>query len=287
MRNDIVLPGLAVLGGALGFGLRKWQWASGYDPGTQLFLHGHPASCALAALLILLAAAFLLLVWNAKGPGAAAAAFRCPAPWYMTLMAASAVLFLGAGILGLLEGMEELALCRIEPKAHLLTYPLALFLCALLSFAAGPSTLLLGKGFYRGIQAPSDSLWAVFPAIAALAWLFTTHLAHSTDPILMRYGFSLAAAVLLLLVHYDAAAFQHGRPHPRRAMFCALLGVSLGLVSLADSPSPFQLALTAAFVLSALAGVSALLRNTFGPPWPRRLLDARAAREEDEEDERP
>lgn len=284
MRKDIVLPGLAVLGGALGFGLRKWQWASGYDPGTQLFLHGHPASYALAALFLLLAAAFLLLARNARGPETAAAAFRCPAPWYMTLMAAAAILFLGAGVLGLLEGMEQLTLCRLDPESHVMTYPIALLLCALLSFAAGPSTLLVGKSLYRGNQAPNDSLWAVFPAIAALAWLFTTHLAHSTDPVLTRYGFSLAAAVLLLLSHYNAAAFHHGRPHPRQTTFCALLGVSLGLVSLADSLSPFQLALTAAFILSALASVSALLHNVFGPPWPQHLLDAR---EEDGEDERP
>lgn len=277
MRKDIFLLGLAAGGGAFGFGLRKWHLAAGYDPHTQLFLRGHPAAFALIALSLALAAVFLLLLWKVREPCAAPAAFRCPSSAYMALMAASALLFLGAGVLGLLEGMEQLALWRMNPKPYLLTYPMALILCALLTFSAGPSTLMLGRGAYRGVSAPTDSLLVIFPALTALVWLFTTHLAHSVDPILMRYGFSLAAAALLLLAHYDTAAFYHDRAHPRRTMFCSLLGISMGLISLADGSSPFQMALTAAFVLSASGNALALLRGAFGPPQDEHLPDGGAA----------
>ena len=42
MRKDIFLPVLALTGGAVGFLLRLWQYASAYDPSTELFAHGAP-----------------------------------------------------------------------------------------------------------------------------------------------------------------------------------------------------------------------------------------------------
>lgn len=164
--------------------------------------------------------------------------------------------FFGAGVLGLLYGLDELTLWRVDPKGHLLTYPAALLLCALLCFPSGLGCLQVGKGAYRGHPASSCSLMVLFPACAGLVWLFATHLNHSTDPILMGYGFSLAAAALLMLAHYEAAAFFHGRPHPRRALFFALAGTVLGLTSLLDGLPPFFAVLTAAFLLSALSGAA-------------------------------
>lgn len=288
MRKDLILPGLAVGAGMLGFGLRRWQLASGYDPVTQLFAPGHPAALLLLLLAAGLALAALVLLRGIRLPENMELPFRCPSPAYMAMMAASALLLLGSGVLGLLAGMEELALWRLDPEAHVITYPVSLLLCALLAFAAGVSNLLLGKGAYRGNAARACSLLALFPPMTALVWLFSTHLAHSTDPILMNYGFSLAAAIFLTLAHYDNAAFFHSRPHPLRAAFCALLGGFCALVSLADGLPPFQAALTAALTLSALAGLWSLLRTAFGPPWPKRLLEARMPLgAQDDEDEEP
>ena len=47
MRKDIILPGLAVAGGAAGFALRKWQLSAAYHPETGLFTHGFPATLSL------------------------------------------------------------------------------------------------------------------------------------------------------------------------------------------------------------------------------------------------
>lgn len=278
MRKDIFLPGLAIVGGLLGLGLRLWQWSTGYNPETQLFVHGHPAVFLLMILLTTLVFVFLFLLRDSQAPKDPLSVFRCPSSGYMAGMAASAMLFLGAGVLGLIEGMEQLSLWRSDPTSHLLTYPVSLILCALLAFVAGPATLLAGKGAYRGNPPPICSLLIVFPPLSALAWLFATHLAHGTDPILMGYGFLLAAVALLMLSHYDIAAFFHCRPHPRRTAFCALLGTTLGITSLADSLTPFQMALTAAFVLSAISSTYAMLHNIFGPAHPKRLIDERMPR---------
>ena len=288
MRKDILLPGLALVGGGLGFALRRWQLTTGYDPQTLLFTHGHPALPALLLLSVAVVLAILILIRPVQGPEDFLSAFHCPHSAYMAGMAASGLLLLGAGVLGLLEGMEQLALWRAAPDAHLLTYPVALLLCALLCFLAGPAQLVLGKAAYRSAPADNSSLLAVFPPMAALAWLFSFHLDHGTDPVLLGYGFSLAAVILLMLAQYEQAAFFHDRPHPRRSLFFALTGVFFGLVSLADLPAPFFAALTAAFALSALSGAWALVRNTLGPPWPKRLRSDRmphgAERELDDPD---
>ena len=54
MRKNIILPALAVAGGAAGFLLRRWQLASAYQPETGLFVPGAPATWALLGLTALL-----------------------------------------------------------------------------------------------------------------------------------------------------------------------------------------------------------------------------------------
>ena len=287
MRKDILLPGLAAGGGAACLALRQWQLSSAYRADTQLFSRGAPATWALLLLTAVLLLTLALLIRPGKGPSDFLSAYRCPDPLYMAGMAAGAFLFFGAGVLGLLYGLEQLTLWRVDPEGHLLTYPGALLLCALLCFPSGIAALTLGKGAYRGAPADACSVLALAAPSAGLVWLFATHLGHSTDPVLMGYGFSLAAAALLMLAHYETAAFFHGRPHPRRALFFSLAGTVLGIASLLDGLPPFFLALTGAFLLSALSGAYALARNLFGPPWPRRLIRERmpsGAQDEEPED---
>ena len=129
----------------------------------------------------------------------------------------------------------------------------------------------MGRGAYRGEDSDAMSLLAPFPALAALAWLFASHLRHGSEPVLMAYGFGLAAAALLMLAHYDAAGFFFGRSRLRRAVFCALGGVALGLTALADSPAWWEAALTLAFALSALAIARALLLSAARPGPAERM----------------
>ena len=283
MGKHIVLPALAVAGGLAALALRLWQLRAAYDPATQLFRSGALPTRLLLVLLLLLALALLL---GLRGIGRAAPrdflpAFRCPSPAFMAGMAASAFLFLGAGLLTLLEGLDCLTLWRADPASVPLTYPAALLLCGLLCFPAGAGTLAAGRACFRGRCPDACSLLVLFPPMAVLPWLFASHLSHGTDPVLMRYGPALAAAAAMLLALYWAAAFFHRRPHPGLTAFSALMGVVLGLLSLADASAPFQLALTAACLPSCLSYACALLRNCFGPPWPERMPSGAYEDEED------
>ena len=278
------MPGLAAAGGLAGFALRRWQLADAYDPVTQLFLRGRPATWALLLLASTLALTFLLLCQGGRTPEDFLPAFACPSELHKALMAAAAFLFVGAGVLGVLSGLEELAVWRADPETNLVTYPAALLVCGGLCIPAGLAVLQLGLVQSRGELTGLASAAAPIPALTGLVWLFATHLGHGTDPVLMRYGWGLAAAALLTLAHYYDAGFLFGRCRPRRALFCALMGTFLGIISLADSPGRSTALLTAAFALSALAQSRALLRGVFGPPWPKRLLGERMPPAEEEKE---
>ena len=284
MGKHVTLPALAVAGGLAAFVLRRWQLASAYDAETQLFRSGSPATYALVGLVAVLALIFLPAV-RKKGerPRDFLPAFHCPSPLFMAGMAVSAFLFLGAGVLTLMEGMDQFTLWRTDPSSAPLTSPVSLLLCGLLCFPAGIGTLITGRGCYRRDLPPAASLLALFPPMTALVWLFASHLVHGTDPALLGYGFMLAAVAAMLMALYYAAAFFHSCPYPARTAFFALLGIVLGLLSLADAPAPFHLALTGACLFSCLSYVCALLRNLFGPPWPERMPSG--AQEEQELDE--
>ena len=158
------------------------------------------------------------------------------------------------------------------------------FLDAFFCPSPGFMGLMTASGFcflgaaYRGQLDRLTSLLSVLPGYTGLCWLFATHLLHGTDPVAMRYGFSLAATILMMLCHYFAAGFFFGRSHPQLLTFCASLGISLGIISLADGPSWFQLALTAAFLLSLLGYGYALLSNNSFPAGER--MPSGAEREE-------
>lgn len=275
MRKDLILPALSLAGGAAGFALRRWQLSSAFQPETGLFVHGAPATYALLALTGLMTLLFLLasLSLPRRKDDNFLSAFGCPQSGFLTALTAAGMLFLAAGLLGVREGLEQLGQWRsqLEPDPYLLPHVLSLILCALLALPGGVALLLLGKASYRNELPDSACRLAPVPALVGLVWLFVTHLQHGTEPVLMRYGFSLAAAALLMLAHYYAAGFLYGRPFRRRTAFCALLGACLGLISLADSPTFFIAALTLAFALSALALSYPLLHSSFGPPWPERM----------------
>lgn len=259
MRKSILLPGLAVLGGAAGAVLRRWQIRSAYHADTQLFDHGAPATYALLGLTAVLLVLFLLLCRPLPRYGDFLPAFRIDNAIHMTLCAAAGFVFFAAGIFGLLEGMGLVVQWRTEPGSVLITYAVGLALCGVLCFPAGLASLLLGQAAYRGKVGEAGIWLSSFPALAGLVWLFTSHLHHGTDPVLLHYGFYLAAVALLMLCQYDRAAFFYGRSHPTRLCVSGLMGVYLGILSLADFPSRFSAAMTAAFLLSALACVSDLL----------------------------
>lgn len=276
MRKDIILPGLALVGGAAGFLLRKWQLSSAFHEETGLFTHGSPATYGLLGVIALALILFLLLLAGKTNiPRDFLPAFGSPEAGQMTVWAAAGLLFLAAGLLNLMEGGQLLQLWQatspLDRDPTQLTLAGARVLGALLCFPAGAGVLLMGRSAYRWEVPESLGYLASMPAFAGLLWLFSTHLEHGTEPVLMRYGFTLSAAAFLMLAHYYFAGFLFERPRPRRALFFALSGIVLGLTSLADGLSLGLSVLTLAFLLSALGFARALLVSAYGSGWPDRM----------------
>lgn len=297
MKKYVVLPLLALAGGVGGFLARRWQLASAYVPETGLFTHGAPATLVLMGLLGLAAAAILLLLLPIKeGPEDFLPAFHSPETGQATVLTSAGLLLMIAGALGLWSGLDGLTLWQMDPDQYQMSTLAAQVAAALLCLPAGNGILLMGRMAYRNELNDWACRLAPLPALAGLVWLFSAHLKNGIEPVLMKYGIQLAAALLLTLAHYDIAAFLFGRPHRRRTVFLSLMGGVLGLTSLADGaslfyagPNPafalFHIAATLAYSLSALAFARALLRNAAGPSWPKRLEERMPAVEEKEQSE--
>ena len=275
MRKDIALPGLALAGGAACFVLRKWQLSAAFHPETGLFTHGAVSTYALLGVTFVLLLLFLVSLGGCrKVPEDFLPAFGSPEAGQMTLWAAAGLLMVAAGLVNLMEGAQMLQLWQLTPAADRdptqFTLTAARLLCALLCFPSGAAVLLMGRSAYRWELPSSLGLLAPMPAFAGLLWLFSTHLEHGTEPVLMEYGFDLAAAALLMLGHYYVAGFLFGRLRPRRALFFTLSGIVVGLTSLADGLSLGMSILTLAFVLSSFAFARALLVGV-GPGWEARM----------------
>lgn len=264
MRNHVILPAAAIVGGAAGFVLRLRQWAAAYDPLEERFISGRAETLGLILILGVFAAFFLLASMKCI-PKKPQFPLVCGDPLYMMLMAAGGFLFFGAGTLGLLEGMEQLKLWRSGLVPMMASYPTALLLCGGLCLVTGLAVLIMGKAGYRPQAGTSASLPAVLPPFALLVWLFATHQGHATDPIFLRYGIYLSAAAFFTLAHYDMAGFYHGQRHTRRFLFCTLMGTVLAITALADGLSLFQMAIAAACTVSSLGQVYALLSPASEP----------------------
>ena len=269
MRKDSALPILALAGGAAGFFLRRWQLASAYQPETELFVSGAPATYALLGLTALLAAVFLLFLREKReGLDDFLPAFGNPCPFQMAALAASWVLFSAAGGFSMQAGFRGLRMWQNTPELYQFSIPAAQLLAGGLCILGGFGVLFMGRMAYRWTLNDASCWLASFPAFAGLLWLFDLHLRHGTQPVLMKYGFILFAALLLTLAHYCAAGFLFGRPRPRCTAFCALLGTVLAITALADRPSLFDITAALAFTLSALTFTHALLAAPWRMPPP-------------------
>ena len=109
MGKNVYLPGLALIGGVLGLGLRLWQRRVNFDPETLLFPAGGPAPVLLLALTAAVAAILLLALRREGPPNTAEEALPCPSSLYMTLMAAGALLMLAGLAFAVLSLARRLA----------------------------------------------------------------------------------------------------------------------------------------------------------------------------------
>lgn len=257
MKKPLLLPFIALVGGAAAAVLRLLQNTTGFEEGTGLPIPGNLPATALVILLVLLAAVLILLV--RRLPEKAAPAFpadftaRDPRLLFVPmaglfLMGISGVLDLVAG-LGLTETLIQSAVSAADPsgmtsvvaisssdgyssQAHLILGVLDLLAAAGLFFAVRACGTK-----HRHSRLRFNGTWLLAPVLAMAVWLVLAYRVDSVNPALEAYYVELLALVFLNLAFYRFSSFSFDAGRTRRFALYACCAVVLCLAAFCDSSS--------------------------------------------------
>ena len=274
MRKEILLPGIAVAGGAAGLALRRWELATAFEPpeaGFRLHIPGSPATYALICLSAVLLLAFLLLSRGkhrafSGGYGAAFAAKGNTL--YITAAVLSGFLLLCSAVLNFM-GLPAAYQTALEMVSYTHANPvfsvLPRVLLGIMSAAAFLCTLITARGNYRGEGKGRYSGSLLVPAYACCIWLIAAYQVRAGDPVTLDYIYELLAIIASLLAFYFIAGFSFEKAKTTRACLFSALGVYFSLVTLADGPELYLTALYGFTALSLTVSMAVLLHNDRQP----------------------
>lgn len=272
MRKELILPVTAIVGGAIGFFLRRQELLTAFEPDTGLPIEGMPVTWALIALSVVVAVVvFLLCLGVGKGfEGGYDEAFQAKdtAP-YMMGMTAGAFLTAAAGALLLLKLPGLYAEASLETGGFPMFSLVPMALLSVLCLCSAWSMLMLGKNNYRGEGKGKYSAWLLIPAYTCCMWLIVSYQEHSGDPIILDYVYQLFAVIAAVLGCYFLSGFGFGRGRPAAAAFFSAEALYFALVTLADAHEPAFLLLYAGCFFYFAASAVALLHNLGRPLGPR------------------
>lgn len=237
MRKNILPPVLALLGGGVGFALRRWQLATGFEGETGLAISGAPAAVAVAACSVLVALGLLALCWRGEKTLAWETAFAAGREntLAVTALILSAMLLLASGGVEIVTRTVNGVFTFEGSTRFARTTAMVLStLRIVLGIGALPCVFLWARTILRG-EGGQECLSVLEPCILYCVWLISTYQDRSADPVVQDYLYEVLAIVSALLGLYFIAghAFHNGKP--RRAVFFCLLGAYFSLVTLADN----------------------------------------------------
>lgn len=252
MGNYLAAPVLALLGGAVGFGLRFWQLGSAFEAGTGLPIPGAPATLALVAVT---AAVMLLMggvLWRMCRRASVLSydqAFRCENSLVMTMDVVCATLLAGGGLLVLWNYLQGRA-----PN---------LFHCVLaaLLVGSGGCVLFTGRNNYRGMGEGRFNGYLLLPAYSFCLWLILTYQVEAGNPVVLDYVFRILAIITSLLGLYFTAGFSFEKGKALHTLWTGLMAVYFSAVSLADLTGWADAALHVFSIVYFTAHSAVLLRN--------------------------
>lgn len=213
-------PGTAVLLGAAGAGLRRWQLHVCFEE-DGLPVPGL-ATDLLMALSIGAAALFLLLVFplksQKKGWDAAFGTDRCD--W----LKLSSLGYLLAGIAFLIWRKEAQDPSAVFQFANLaLPVMLGSFL-----FASALAAWLLSQG------GKVEPLAAMIPGFCSCFWLVNIYHIHANDPVYLDFAWYLLAGGASVMAWYEMAGFALKQGKIRLTLYWSMLAVTLSMICWAD-----------------------------------------------------
>lgn len=237
MKKNWLAPALAVVGGAVGFGLRKWQLATGFEPDSGLAIPGAAASTALMIWSAVVVVGLIALCWDRKGPMTCEKAFAAKGnSLFLTACVLGAFLLLvsaAAEAVTLSAGYQVALYTNNSPMSRFtakLLPPLRVALC----LGGFPCTLLWVRQLSREGEGRRESLPLLELCLLFCLWLISDYQIRAADPVVLDYVyevFAIAAAVMAL--YYLAGySFQNGKP--RRTLVTTLAAAYFAMVTMAD-----------------------------------------------------
>ena len=255
MRKEILLPVVAVIGGGVGFGLRRWELATAFEADTGLPIAGATATTALILLSVVMAVALLALS-RGRYPdfGGCDVAFRAGGnTLYAMAGVLSAFLLLGAGVLAGLE--------FVRAEEPMYTY----LIVGAMAIASGFCVLATVRNHFREVGKGRYSAALLVPAFTYCVWLIAAYQVRAGDPVQLDYVYELFAIIASLLGFYFHAAFAFTKGRPFWAVFFALLGIYFSITTLADQHSWSTVLLYCFTILYLLTNSAILLYNAARP----------------------
>ncbi len=258
MKKNLIPPVFAFAAGLVGFGLRKWQLATGFEPDTALPVPGAPAALILILWSALSAVVLLVLCRNMDRPQTLERAFDARGnPIFLTAVVLSGFLLLVSAGADIVTHPVNLSVRVVGEENTFLSSALPL-LRIFLSALGCLCVLVWARKLYREPAGARESLSLLELCLLFCVWLISDYQTRASDPVTMNYLYEVLAIVCALLALYYLAgwSFQTGKPR-RTAIFC-FLAVYFSLVTLADGHSLAEAA-RYGFVLLFLTAHAALL----------------------------
>lgn len=277
MRKNWIPLLLALGGGAVGFGLRKWQLATGFEPGTGLAVPGAPSALALAAWAVIVALAVVALCWPIQDQMAWDRAFSAgrQSTVMVTALVLAAALLLVAGVI---EAMDLPAVMAAQAAltvsespiargASLALPPLRIFL----SIASAPCLFFWGESIYNVGEKGKENLGLLVVCLLYCVWLISDYQRRAADPVIWDYVYEVLAIVFTLMGLYYISGYSFQIGKPRRTLFFCLMGSFFSLVNLADPHSLADLFRGGASALFLATHAALILEQPPAPIQPAEL----------------
>ena len=256
MRKEILLPAVAVAGGAVGFALRHWELTTAFEADTGLPIAGAPATYALIAFSVVMVALLVVLSLTAKYPkfqGYNQAFSAKNNILYATVGVLSGFLLIGAGGLMVYEFMQGTNLLYTR------------IIVAAMAVASGLCVMTTVQSNFKGQGGGKYSVPLLIPAFAFCVWLIAAYQVRAGDPVQLDYVYELFAIITSLLALYFMAGFSFEKAKCGPMVFFSLLGIYFSMTTLADRHDWGTLALYAFSILYLLISSALLLYNAARP----------------------
>ena len=269
-------PGLAVLLGALCALVRRWQMKTAFEEPLGLLKRGAPAAMAMAAVLVLCGAVFLLL----------AATSACHIPhrgrmsrWDLVFAAERNSVYMGMMVLAALFTLVACPLVFREASGTILMWralgggnngllQVILALCALLSAGA---LVISARSAYRMVGRGRESGALLLPVLMGCVWILEAYRENAPDPVLWDYVPLLLAIGCGSLFYLECAALSFEAGRPRLVLWLAAMTVVTGGAALGSAPGFAMTALLLGQTVAALAALWVVPGNLEHPPGADRF----------------